>query len=373
MRMPSSTQCRADGASLLGGGEALGMSRLCGGAREKTAPKSRRKHGFEGNEFPTGEQKRVWIISIMNFLIFYVLVVPVLPNNYSTIMAVCYSVVLVIGIYCFIAASYKDPIHYKLLEGDKKNERGLKRAETEIYHARCNAGCGIDLGAYGMESYTKPGERWAVMDKHCYICHKCVYRFDHHCKYLNTCVGGRNYSLFYTLIVLCTLEWMFQVVIMLYIIIKYDDSEISNNIDEYFPSKPAYLAIMGVMLIVPFFASLMIFSLVLFHTHLLIKQITTYFWIKENHDISRMKAEGTYDRFLMDVREKEKKEKLSLIELQERKALNMKTASQAPASVIAATSTSNGAAENGGGMKEPCEEGKQLAKLESIDVLVVSG
>jgi len=120
MRMPSSTQCRADGASLLGGGEALGMSRLCGGAREKTAPKSRRKHGFEGNEFPTGEQKRVWIISIMNFLIFYVLVVPVLPNNYSTIMAVCYSVVLVIGIYCFIAAFTKTPSITSCWRGIKK-------------------------------------------------------------------------------------------------------------------------------------------------------------------------------------------------------------------------------------------------------------
>jgi len=29
--------------------------------------------------------------------------------------------------------------------------------------------------------------------KHCWSCNKCVTDFDHHCKYLNTCIGGSNY------------------------------------------------------------------------------------------------------------------------------------------------------------------------------------
>lgn len=39
--------------------------------------------------------------------------------------------------------------------------------------------------------------------KHCKVCKRCVYLFDHHCKWVNNCIGQKNYKEFFKLII-CT-------------------------------------------------------------------------------------------------------------------------------------------------------------------------
>lgn len=39
-----------------------------------------------------------------------------------------------------------------------------------------------------------------VRSRHCNVCKRCVDRFDHHCNWINNCVGIRNHNVFLTYI-----------------------------------------------------------------------------------------------------------------------------------------------------------------------------
>ena len=41
-----------------------------------------------------------------------------------------------------------------------------------------------------------------IRSYHCKKCNRCTQEFDHHCVYLNSCVGGRNYELFMRILLL---------------------------------------------------------------------------------------------------------------------------------------------------------------------------
>lgn len=49
--------------------------------------------------------------------------------------------------------------------------------------------------------------------KHCIICEKCVDGFDHHCYWVNNCIGKKNFFIFLIFIVLVALNLIVSITI----------------------------------------------------------------------------------------------------------------------------------------------------------------
>merc|ERR1711907_919199 len=57
------------------------------------------------------------------------------------------------------------------------------------------------VGVTGLLKCSACRSRVNKLSRHCLICDKCVVDYDHHCKWLNNCVGAENYRWFICLIV----------------------------------------------------------------------------------------------------------------------------------------------------------------------------
>ena len=57
--------------------------------------------------------------------------------------------------------------------------------------------------------------------KHCRLCDKCVSTFDHHCKWLNNCVGEKNYKPFMVFVGTLFPTAIFHGVVGLYLVIDF--------------------------------------------------------------------------------------------------------------------------------------------------------
>ena len=60
---------------------------------------------------------------------------------------------------------------------------------------------------------------------HCHDCNNCVMGFDHHCVWLGTCVGKRNYTVFFHFVLFLFAYIIYILYFCLYGLIKNGDDD----------------------------------------------------------------------------------------------------------------------------------------------------
>ena len=144
-----------------------------------------------------------------------------------------------------------------LIENDNKNE--------------------IDLWYYCIKCQVKK----EANSNHCYFCDECYSDFDHHCIWLNKCIGKNNKKLFYCLIVIILLNSVFNLIICFL-------GEINTEIKTEFIHTPFLFKYMKITLVLKtsifaiyFLCAVMIFIII-------IPLIKFYITHREENDIDEL-------------------------------------------------------------------------------------
>ncbi|KAL1517603.1 hypothetical protein ABEB36_001344 [Hypothenemus hampei] len=260
-----------------------------GRPRRSSSVRLRRQHGFQPPFHPL--QLCGWLTLAALAVGALLYLVPALPFYAQPAAAAALSTLLLIHLATHLGAVLIDPAEEALRQRVPLQVPQLDR--TKHTHV-------IEGGICHLCQIHVSGSR----TKHCSACNKCVTDFDHHCKWLNQCVGGRNYSAFLmcvsSAVAAAALVAALAVANLIYHHIGKGDYQETVQKDEAklnattppspFPSSlpssdAAFLAIVAALGLLAAITAGLLLHLCFFHIYISFLGLTTYEYIRQQRQI----------------------------------------------------------------------------------------
>ena len=200
-----------------------------------------RKHGFQ---LPLNALQLLSISLYISFnVIFFVEIFPVFDSLQRVLIGLVYCMLsLLCGIFYALTTKI-DPSDY--------NENG----DSDIMF------CSICKNSRSASS------------KHCGKCNRCVVGFDHHCRWVNNCIGSKNYSYFIGMIIVCEIFCIYYTGIAGFTLRTF-----AGNTHKF----TGAIIVVGIATIFSIVGTGFLGHLIGFHVYLRCKHMTTYQHILQN-------------------------------------------------------------------------------------------
>lgn len=200
------------------------------------------------------DQKVTWVIQVIWICLFYGVCSTVLDGTRLVIVLSIFTVAVVVLFSSWLYCSLVDPSHAD--------------------------GWGCPCMAKDQQTV-----------RYCSSCKKSVPGLDHHCTWLNTCVGKKNYAQFYSLIVAGSIQFDLQLTVGVLVLTTWKD-EVESDAKDAFGHMTVFVVIMIVHNLVCVWLALAFTALASFHTYLLVQGFGTYEWLLQRRRNKRQKRRG---------------------------------------------------------------------------------
>ncbi|XP_015595658.1 protein S-acyltransferase 18 [Cephus cinctus] len=261
------------------------FSRCCSLQDAFAPPEQRRFRRVHGLQLPLHPQQVFgWLVLAGVAAGTFLVILPRLPFPLRTHLLPVIIVALVLHVITHLFALLLDPADPRV--------RARPRAQVVPEFDRTKHLHVIENGRCHLCNITATEKR----TKHCSVCNKCVTKFDHHCKWLNNCIGGRNYLAFIGCLVSAIIASFIVLCISLAeLVIHVSYKELYNiTMDNVTlpvpPAGPGSLVVISVVGILSAIAAVLLIHLCFFHGYIACLGLTTYEYVRSKSERNAVNA-----------------------------------------------------------------------------------
>ncbi|XP_044017780.1 putative uncharacterized protein DDB_G0292292 [Aphidius gifuensis] len=253
-------------------------------------PEQRKTRRLNGLQLPLHPQQIVgWLILLLLITTFIIKLLPQVNKPYNDILKYLVTIVLIIHISSHLLSLLIDPSSSKIRKQPSNivvPEFDKTKHQHVIENGRCHL-CNITISS---EKKTK----------HCSVCNKCIDNFDHHCMWLNNCIGKRNYKFFIicivSAIVSALISFLLSFIEIATSINYYINNQTNNTIimdnNTTLPITPiqdnSSLIIITIVCLLSAIAAALLIHLCVFHGYITYLGITTYEYVKNKRELNNI-------------------------------------------------------------------------------------